>query len=272
MANGDGDALSSSSISSPPVSPQNQDTIHVSRLPPSTSNFSSEGGVVHPASGTPARANNAANTNATATSANATANATAPKKPKAPRKKKEVPLGPDGKPLVEEKPKKPRKPREPKDKAATAAAAANKPTTAAAPRKKLKTEHKVEDVPVIPQDATTQARQPTITEMVGAFQQQAQVSSATPISTPTPAPAQPHTTPQHRNSDGVIRSTLPIPPSNPPTPRPVSSGQNYDPIRGQNYDPIRGSTIGARSSDGKCQTFLVSSHFQAGRVGFLMVH
>ena len=52
------------------------------------------------------------------TSTATSTNGTAPEKPKRQRKKKEVPLGPDGKPIVEEKPKKPRKPREPKDKAA----------------------------------------------------------------------------------------------------------------------------------------------------------
>lgn len=42
--------------------------------------------------------------------------------------------------------------------------------------------------------------------------------------------------PQHRSSDGIIRSNLPAPTSNPTTPRPVSSGQNYDPIRGSTME------------------------------------
>lgn len=135
-----------------------------------------------------------------------------------PRALREVALGPDGKPLPDDKPKKVRKPREPKDKTAGASG-----TTTTAPRKKAKTEQKHDEK--VASDANAQPRQPTITEMVGTFQQPAQPASVT-------IPPQP----QHRNSDGIMRSNLPAPTSNPTTPRPVSSGQNYDPIRGSTME------------------------------------
>lgn len=70
-------------------------------------------------------------------------------------------MGPDGKPIPDDKPKKPRKPREPKDKTA----GANGTTaTAAASRKKPKAEPKADEK--LPADANAQARQPMITEMV----------------------------------------------------------------------------------------------------------
>lgn len=74
---------------------------------------------------------NAVSSDATSKSASASG----PEKPKRQRKKKEV--GPDGKPIADDKPKekKPRKPREPKDP--------NKP---AAPRKKQKTGEATEKV------------------------------------------------------------------------------------------------------------------------------
>lgn len=217
-------ALSSSSISSPPNSPPqingSSDTIRVSR--PSLSN--SGDGVGNLIPGTPAQASAA--TNATAhvangnisTQATTKTNGTAPEKPKRQRKKKES--GPDGKPVAaDDKPKekKPRKPRDPKDKPAGAGGE----KTTAPRKKKIKTEEKTP----APHDASTQSRQPTITEMVGAFAQPNQPASSI-------IPSQP----QHRLSDNMTQSSIPPRLSNPPTPRPVSSGQNYDPIRGSTME------------------------------------
>nr|POF15313.1 histone promoter control protein 2 [Quercus suber] len=160
-----------------------------------------------------------------------------PEKQKRPRKKKDAPLGPDGKPLDDGKSKerKPRKPREPKDKSANPASAT---TTTAAPRKRVKTEPKSAQEPT--------SRQPTITEMVNTL-------SAPPSSTPFSAPPAPSRVPPFTSAvpaaNGSIISsnnnlgasnTLTVPTSSTSTPRPASSGQNYDPIRG--YDPVRSIT------------------------------
>lgn len=239
---------SSSSISSPPVSPPN-DTIRVSK-PPSALFGEGVGGAnsAAPAAALHAFAHttttNAPFSNAS-TSTNAKNNDATADKPKRQRKKKEVPLGPDGKPIVEEKPKKPRKPREPKDKTTGANG-----TTTTAPRRKPKTEQKP-DAKLAHENAPTQARQPTITEMVGTFQHPTHPAS-TAIAAQKAAGGEhaifSNMSTQHRNSDGMIRSNLPPPTSipaanptansisNPPTPRPVSSGQNYDPIRGAAMD------------------------------------
>lgn len=123
---------SSSSISSPPTSPQrinNSDTIRVAQPQNANPGISGDGvaGLTsHTATGNPAQPAVASNTTAqstngnTSTTAASNANASAPEKPKRQRKKKEV--GPDGKPVPNDKPKekKPRKPREPKDKTAGA--------------------------------------------------------------------------------------------------------------------------------------------------------
>ncbi|KAK5172938.1 HIR complex subunit [Saxophila tyrrhenica] len=210
------DGRSSSSMSSPPNSPpQNHaihDTIEVARPSQSNPGKFAEG-VVAAASATPGRLST--NTTATATNSKTsttTANGNAPEKPKRQRKKKEVGL--DGKPIVDDKPKekKPRKPREPKVK--TAGANDDKP---AASRKKQKVETKVE-----PAEASTAPRQSTLTEMVGSYQQPANSSSN------AAAPLQP----QHRASDSMTYSSIPPSFSKAQSPRPFSSGQNYDPIRG----------------------------------------
>ena len=109
-----GNMESSSSISSPPLSPRqnysNSDTIQVAR--PQGANLA--GGVVNGPSATPAQA---ANASAHALNGNISTQAnTVPQKPKRQRKKKET--APDGKPVAtttdKPKEKKPRKPREPK--------------------------------------------------------------------------------------------------------------------------------------------------------------
>ncbi|KAK5685842.1 HIR complex subunit [Elasticomyces elasticus] len=119
-----------------------------------------------------------------------TNNTSAADKPKRVRKPK---LDSDGNPIVV----KPRKPR------------VNKPkpdgTTTQPRAKKQKVEGK-----------------PSLTEMMGVFQQ-----PMLPSSVPTPQ--------QHRPSLGPPPSTL-------MSSRPTSSGQNYDPIRG-GYDPVRGATM-----------------------------
>ena len=199
---------SSSSISSPPVSPPHNagfpDTIKVSRPPNSTPGFSGDG-VANAASASSAQPSIVPNTAAnpskskTSTNANTNANGTKPEKPKRQRKKKEI--GPDGKPVVDDKPKE-KKPRKPRD---------------APQRKKPKTDSK----PAEPHDASIQPRQPTIKETFGAFTQPSQPASST-------LPPQL----QHGTSENMTQSNVPPRTSNPPTPRPQSSGQIYDPIRG----------------------------------------
>ena len=171
----DDGASSSSSISSPPTSPQNRqfaDTIHVSRPP--YSNQNSGEGVSTLASATSAQTSLAANSAAhnanaqTSKQANDHANGSAPEKPKRQRKKK---LGPDGKPLVDDKPKEKnhRKPREPNDKSA--------PTTSRSKKQKteIKTEHTIPSY-----HAPTHLRQPTITEMAAGFPTADSLAAAAP--------------------------------------------------------------------------------------------
>lgn len=208
--------LSSSSISSPPVSPQNAgfaaDTIHVAH--PHNSNPEVGGGVIGAAaSATPAHTSSLHSTAAHTTGAvnTSTSNgAAAPEKPKRQRKKKEV--GADGKPVDDGKPKekKPRKPRQPKDQT----------TATGGPRKKIKTEDKAA------QDAAPAlSRQPTITEMVTTQQSSTAAASNTGPARQTPTPY------THNYADGLVRPMVHPQNFNPPTPRPFSSGQNYDPVR-----------------------------------------
>ena len=214
----DDDQLSSSSISSAPASaspPQNNgvsDTIVLK--PQQFANPGLGGGVApaHPAQTTSAPS--AATIANTTTQPISSTNGTIPEKPKRQRKPKNV--GPDGKVVVDEKPKE-KKPRKPREKTA-----GDKPTTS---RKKAKTEEKpnlsIKDAPA--------QRQSTLTEMVGSFTQPPQ-----PASTAIPA------LPQHPTSDNTIRTSLASLTSNSPPPRPYSSGQNYDPIRGstvENHQP-----------------------------------
>ncbi|KAF2214459.1 hypothetical protein CERZMDRAFT_95724 [Cercospora zeae-maydis SCOH1-5] len=141
------------------------------------------------------------------------ANTTAiPKRTRKPREPKVE--GKDEKP----KEKKPRKPREPKVKTEDASA------PAPAPRKR----QKKEPAATAPDASAARPRQSTLTEMVSHYQPPAASASARPpqpqhilASQPLQRPNQP---------DIFIRDTLP-PASKPPTPRPYSSGQNFDPIR-----------------------------------------
>jgi hypothetical protein len=215
---------SSSSISSPPTSPQNatfaSDTIRVAHPHTSNPDIRRAGGVANPNPATSAQPLNL--TNATSLhNANAAHNASAntstpPAKVKRPRKKKE--LGPDGKPIDDGKPpkeKKPRKPREPKDK-----------TTASASRKKIKSEDK--PAPDASSSASSQPRQSTLTELVHAYPQSMTASNNAAV---TPIPS-------HTYTDGSLRPNLLSHTSaSTPTPRPFSSGQNYDPVRSATIDP-----------------------------------
>ncbi|EMC99989.1 hypothetical protein BAUCODRAFT_128665 [Baudoinia panamericana UAMH 10762] len=210
---------SPSTLSSPPSTPQNHDTIRVAHPAPSHAGPLSGEGVAYSA-GVSAHASNVSNTGTHAHNgqalqpAAALNNGSTSEKPKRQRKKKEV--GPDGKPVDDGKPKerKPRKPREPKDKTASNA------SPATGPRKKQKLDDK------ITHDIVASSRQPTLTEMVNGFQQ-----PNPPVNTPSIPPQIQH------------RTSLPPPLSNPPTTRPTSSGQNYDPVRG--YDPVRAATMEA---------------------------
>ncbi|KAK4890777.1 HIR complex subunit [Elasticomyces elasticus] len=184
--------LSSSSLSPPPSSTPH-DTIKVLHppLPPHTN--SSGHGVLKSDPGVSGLTS--------ATNTTAPANGTAPEKAKRQRRPK---LDSDGNPIVTVS--KPRKPR------------VNKPkpdgTTTQPRAKKQKIEEKItHDAPL---------RQPSLTEMMGVFQQ-----PMLPSSVPTQQ--------QHRPSLGPPPSTL-------MSSRPTSSGQNYDPIRG-GYDPVRGATM-----------------------------
>ena len=218
---------SSSSISSPPTSPQNStfasDTIRVAHPHPSNPDIRRAGGVANPSPATSAPPLNL--TNATSLHhANAAAHAsngstsTPPAKVKRPRKKKE--LGADGKPVDDGKPpkeKKPRKPREPKDKTAASAA-----TTS---RKKIKSEDK--PAPDASSSSSSQPRQSTLTELVHTYPQ----SMTAPNNAVTPIPS-------HTYTDGSLRpNLLSHTSSSTPTPRPFSSGQNYDPVRSATIDP-----------------------------------
>ncbi|KAF2773869.1 HPC2-domain-containing protein [Teratosphaeria nubilosa] len=209
------DGVSDSSLSEPVSPPPQADTIDVAdRSAFSHPQLSGLGeGVANPSSGISA----AHSKNGTTTTTPSNGTPAAPEKPKrAPRKKKEV--GPDGKPVDDGKPKKPRKPREPKVKTEAATT-----TTTTAPRKRQKTDEKVSH------DAPAQPRQPTITELVNSWQQPA-LPSASQSLPPQPPRSQPST-------------TLSMP-SNAPAQRPISSGQNYDPVRG-GYDPVRAATMDA---------------------------
>ena len=214
---------SSSSISSPPTSPQNatfaSDTIRVAHTHTSSPDIRRAGGVANPNPATSAPPGNL--TNATSLHhANANANAsTPPAKVKRPRKKKE--LGPDGKPIDDGKPtkeKKPRKPREPKDKTTASAAGPS--------RKKIKSEDK--PAPNISSSSSSQPRQSTLTELVHTY----------PQSMPAPNNAAVTPIPSHTYTDGSLRPNLLSHTSaSTPTPRPFSSGQNYDPVRSATIDP-----------------------------------
>ncbi|KAK5729625.1 HIR complex subunit [Elasticomyces elasticus] len=184
----DASDLSSSDLSPPPSSTPH-DTIKVLHppLPPHTSTSRD-------------RVLNSTGTSALelqSNTSNTIAPANAPEKAKRVRKPK---LDADGNPITV----KPRKARVSKPKP---------DGTTTQPRKKQKIEEKIiHDAPL---------RQPSLTEMMGVFQQ-----PMLPSSVPTQ---------QHRPSLGPPPSTL-------MSSRPTSSGQNYDPIRG-GYDPVRGATM-----------------------------
>ncbi|CAK1358929.1 unnamed protein product [Cercospora beticola] len=203
----DDDAASETSSLSSVQSPQTSslDEIRVTtRAPAAAASAFAEGVVASSTSATPAPAHAIP----TPTPADTTA------KPKRARKPREPKVeGKDEKP----KEKKPRKPREPKVKAEDG--------SAPAPRKR----QKKEPAAIAPDASASGPRQSTLTEMVTQYQQPAASTSAPPpqpqhilASQPLQRPNQP---------DILIRDSLP-PASKPPTPRPYSSGQNFDPIRG----------------------------------------
>ena len=219
---------SSSSISSPPTSPQNttfaSDTIRVAHPHTSNPDIRRAGGVANPSPATSAPPGNLTNAtslhhaNAHAHASTSNATPTPPVKVKRPRKKKET--GPDGKPIDDGKPpkeKKPRKPREPKDKT----------TAASGPsRKKIKSEDK--PAPNASSSSSSQPRQSTLTELVHTYPQSMTASNNAAV---TPIPS-------HTYTDGSLRPNLLSHTSaSTPTPRPFSSGQNYDPVRSATIDP-----------------------------------
>lgn len=234
----------SSSISSPPQSPQHvvsADEITVAR--PNRPTSALGGGVV----GSPAYPPQSHNISANSAHEILPQPTTAPVKVKKPRKPRETKPAPDGQPLKE---KKPRKPRENKVKTEGA--------PNAAPRKKQKVGDKTALAP--PSDVTAGPRQSTL---IGQFYQPGQ-----PASAPQPFQAHPSTlAPSPRQqppftSDSMSRSNItPQPPSQSPAPapasRPYSSGQNYDPIRGATYEyaPSRPAAIvnGAQSAQASPQ-------------------
>lgn len=148
------------------------------------------------------------------------------KKPRKPREPKEVKVAPDGQPVKE---KKPRKPREPKVKTEGA-------PNAAPPRKRAKAADKTAAAPA--PDANAGPRQSTL---IGQFYQPGQPASAPQPQQPLPSTLGTSPRPQPLStSDNMSRSNitqqLSAPPSAPLS-RPISSGQNYDPIRGATYEP-----------------------------------
>ncbi|KJX97006.1 hypothetical protein TI39_contig591g00002 [Zymoseptoria brevis] len=228
----DGDT---SSVSSPPQSPQNNHEDETIKVAP---RCLGEGVVHHPAA------------SASASSSATPLPGTAPVKPKRTRKPK---LDANGNPVLP----KPRKKAEPKVKAEGGAT-----TTAPATKRRKKTapEEKPAVIPAVGGDS----RQTTLTGLHSHFLPPGNPASSGPPppmqqqqSHPPPPPPQQFsssslitntTTSTSTSSDTLMRNSLPPPLlSSTPTPRPFSSGQNYDPIRGQNYDPIRGA-IDATSS------------------------
>lgn len=134
----------------------------------------------------------------------------------APKKRTRRPKDVKGEGEEKDKPvKKARKPREPKVK--------NEDGTAPAPQRKRA------------KAATSNDTQKTLDQMVTQFQ-----APGLPASAPQPPQQYPplvlSSQPQQHASDVVMRESLPPPASKPPTPRPFSSGQNYDPIRGATID------------------------------------
>ncbi|KAK4979676.1 HIR complex subunit [Elasticomyces elasticus] len=192
----------SSPLSTPTGSPQRNDTI-VLAAPHSRGRVSQPG---LPTPQQPVSANSAytiTNADAAAFAKNGNVATATTDKVKQPRKKKEpAPAGSDDKP----KEKKVRKAREPRKDGA--------PVQRNVKRQKV-------DVPPVTHNDTK--RQPTINELVGQFQ------------TPMPVPAKP----QHNGQEHVLQSNSLGLPSNPPTPRPASSGQIYDPIRSTTLQTTR---------------------------------
>ncbi|PPJ57811.1 hypothetical protein CBER1_00159 [Cercospora berteroae] len=203
----DDDAASETSSLSSVQSPQTSslDEIRVTtRAPAAAASAFAEGVVASSTSATPAPAHAIP----TPTPADSTA------KPKRARKPREPKVeGKDEK----AKDKKPRRPREPKVKAEDG--------SAPAPRKR----QKKEPAAIAPDASASGPRQSTLTGLVTQYPQPAASTTAPPphpqhilASQPLQRPNQP---------DILIRDSLP-PASKPPTPRPYSSGQNFDPIRG----------------------------------------
>ncbi|SMQ55026.1 unnamed protein product [Zymoseptoria tritici ST99CH_3D7] len=224
----DGDT---SSISSPPQSPQNHHEDETIKVAP---RYLGEGVVHHPAA------------SASASSSATPLPGTAPVKPKRTRKPK---LDANGNPVLP----KPRKKAEPKVKAEGGAT-----TTAPATKRRKKTAPEEKPAISTAVSVSGDVRQTTLTGLHSHF-----LPPGNPASSAPPPPMQqqqPHPPPPQQFSssslantttstpDTLMRSSLPPPLlSSTPTPRPFSSGQNYDPIRGQNYDSIRGA-IDATSS------------------------
>lgn len=204
-------ASSSPGLSTPPRSPDNITLDPPRPLGPSSHHL------VHPGLGGALPATLAPTTSPAtdgAASTTATAAATPASAPaKKPRKKRE-PSGnvdADGEPRE----KKPRKPREPKD-----------PNAPPKPRKKQKTADAAHDEKLARQHAAS--RQPRIADLVG----------SDPVQPPAPQQSAARTSAGNAEAAGN-RLGLPhaAPASAPSTPRPISSGQHFD--------PIRSATIGA---------------------------
>lgn len=216
----DDDAASDSSSLSSVQSPQNValDDIRVASRSsfPAASTFA-EGVVAH--SAVPAPAHTISSTTPTTTTTTTTTSAAAtpahvPIKPKRVRKPKEPKVeGKDDKP----KEKKARKPRVKHEEGA-----------AVPPKKRQKKE-----LVAIPSDSPAGPRQSTLTEMAHNHFH----PPAPPATAPPPQHMLASQSLQRQQPDIFIRDPLPTvskPPT--PTPRPISSGQNFDPIRGSIMD------------------------------------
>lgn len=216
--------LSSSPISSPAGSPPTaglSDTIRVAARPQSSTPSLLRGGVAVAPSAAPAPSAHAhpdlhprpLPSTSDSTAAVAPAPAPAPAKQKRQRKKKDVDA--DGKPIDDGKPKekKPRKVRDPKDK------------SSAAPPPRKKTAVKVEtDMPPAPSPSTASKPNAANYPIFDNALNDSKHRLPSHASDNPPGRFAPHT--------DSPKSRPPPPPSqlfNPP--RPVSSGQNYDPVR-----------------------------------------
>lgn len=203
----------SSALSTPPPHALSRDSPAHPHPHPSNSH----GGV----DAVPAASSTLAKNNSAATSTSTPNAEPKVKKQRKPRQPKDPNAPPE-----EKKEKKPRKPREPKDPNAPPKPPKD-PNEPPKPRKRVKVKHE-EEVKVAP----APSHQQKITDLVGppqaaAHHVQTQISPQPHSQTHSPTATYSHPPPPIQQHVHVLPSN-----AGPPTPRPASSGQIFDPIRG----------------------------------------